>query len=88
MDEAVSIVRPMADPVRAAKKLQDVAQSYGCEDNLSVVVLKFHSLHTDTDPLIKELRSTIRRNTVQVILYSLNYLAVISFYSALQALLF
>lgn len=63
VDEAVSIIKPILDPVRAAKKLQDIAQSYGCEDNLSVIVLKFHSLHTDTDPLIKELRSTIRRAT-------------------------
>ncbi|XP_075214824.1 PH domain leucine-rich repeat protein phosphatase isoform X2 [Lycorma delicatula] len=65
VDEAVSIVRPMPDPVRAAKKLQDIAQSYGCEDNLSIIILKFHSLHTDTDPLIRELRSTIRHATLK-----------------------
>ncbi|XP_039279477.1 protein phosphatase PHLPP-like protein isoform X1 [Nilaparvata lugens] len=65
VDEAVSIVRPMSDPVRAAKKLQDVAQSYGCEDNLSIIILRFHVFQTDTDPLIRELRSTIKRATLQ-----------------------
>ena len=62
--EAISIVRPIEDAVLAAKKLQDLAQSYGCEDNLSIIVLKFHSVNSD--PLIRELRSTIRRATMQV----------------------
>lgn len=64
--EAVNLVRPISDPVLAAKKLQDTAQSYGCEENLSVLVLQIHSIVTDADPFVRELRSTLRKTANQV----------------------
>lgn len=66
VQEAVNLVRPVPDAVLAAKRLQDTAQSYGCEENLSVLVLRFHGLHVDSDPFVRELRCTLRKNTLQV----------------------
>lgn len=45
----------------SAKKLQDIAQSYGAEENLSIIVIKFNNLGTDIDFLMRELRHTIRK---------------------------
>lgn len=39
-EEAVREARAEANPVLAAKRLQDLAQAYGAEDNLSVVVVR------------------------------------------------
>lgn len=64
--EAVNVVRPVSDPVLAAKKLQDLAQSYGCEENLSVLVLRLHATIADPDPFVRELRSTLRKAANQV----------------------
>lgn len=66
VQEAVKLVRPERNAVLAAKKLQDTAQSYGCEENLSVLVLRFHSLNTEPDPFVRELRSTLRKAASQV----------------------
>lgn len=62
----MKLVRPERNAVLAAKKLQDTAQSYGCEENLSVLVLRFHSLNTEPDPFVRELRSTLRKAASQV----------------------
>lgn len=64
--EAIELVNSTEDSVLAAKKLQDLAQSYGCEDNLSIMVLKFQTFNPQNDPLIRELRSTIKRAALQV----------------------
>uniref|UniRef100_A0A1B6DTY1 PPM-type phosphatase domain-containing protein n=1 Tax=Clastoptera arizonana TaxID=38151 RepID=A0A1B6DTY1_9HEMI len=63
--EAIETVNSVGDSVLAAKKLQDLAQSYGCEDNLSVMVLRLQTYNPGNDPLIRELRSTIRRAGLQ-----------------------
>ncbi|CAH0389384.1 unnamed protein product [Bemisia tabaci] len=62
VEEAMAEVRSVRNPVLAAKRLQDLAQSYGCEDNISVIVLRFHGLLSEHDLLISELRSTLRRS--------------------------
>lgn len=41
VQEAVREARAEASPVLAAKRLQDLAQAYGAEDNLSVIVVRF-----------------------------------------------
>lgn len=40
--EAVEEIQYIANPVVAAKRLQDLAQAYGCKDNISVLVIKFN----------------------------------------------
>ncbi|BES88718.1 PP2Cc [Nesidiocoris tenuis] len=42
-ENAVSEIRDMEDPVLGAKRLQDLAQSFGCEDNLSIMVVKLNN---------------------------------------------
>ncbi|XP_065213412.1 protein phosphatase PHLPP-like protein [Planococcus citri] len=59
-EEAVAEVRSVSNPVLAAKRLQDLAQSYNCEKGLSVVVLRFQNLAEDFDLLAQEMRQTIR----------------------------
>ncbi|XP_057671677.1 protein phosphatase PHLPP-like protein [Diorhabda carinulata] len=51
--------------ILAAKRLQDLAQSYGAEENLSIIVVKFNVLSSDVDLLMRELRQTIRKNKYQ-----------------------
>lgn len=51
--------------ILAAKRLQDLAQSYGAEDNLSIIVIKFNLLGSDVDLLMRELQQTIRNNKFQ-----------------------
>ncbi|CAG9826129.1 unnamed protein product [Diabrotica balteata] len=51
--------------ILAAKRLQDLAQSYGAEENLSIIVVKFNVLSSDVDLLMRELRQTIRKNKFQ-----------------------
>lgn len=51
--------------ILAAKRLQDLAQSYGAEENLSIIVVKFNLIGTDVDLLMRELRQTIRKNKYQ-----------------------
>ncbi|XP_026681923.1 protein phosphatase PHLPP-like protein [Diaphorina citri] len=47
-EEAVAEVRSVSEPVLAAKRIQDLAQSYGSEDNLSVLVLRFQGSEFDS----------------------------------------
>lgn len=60
-NDVVGEVRKEANVLLAAKRLQDVAQSYGAEENLSIIVIKFNNLGTDIDFLMRELRHTIRK---------------------------
>lgn len=62
MDTAVTEARAERNPVLAAKRLQDLAQSYGVEDCISVMIVRFESSRADVDLLMKELRQTISNN--------------------------
>nr|XP_021184043.2 protein phosphatase PHLPP-like protein isoform X2 [Helicoverpa armigera] len=62
METAVSEVRAERNPVLAAKRLQDLAQSYGVEDCISVVIIRFDAARSDVDLLMRELRQTINSN--------------------------
>lgn len=52
-------IRAESNVILAAKRVQDIAQSYGATENLSVIIVKFNNLGTDADYLMKELRHTI-----------------------------
>ncbi|XP_033150769.1 protein phosphatase PHLPP-like protein [Drosophila busckii] len=45
----------------AAKRLLEIAQSFGATGNLSVIVLRFSHLSTDVDHLIRELKQSVRK---------------------------
>ncbi|XP_052747068.1 protein phosphatase PHLPP-like protein isoform X2 [Bicyclus anynana] len=62
VDAAVTEVRSERNPVLAAKRLQDLAQSYGTEDCISVVIIRFDAVRPDVDLLMRELRNTINTN--------------------------
>ncbi|KAL4708090.1 hypothetical protein ACJJTC_009869 [Scirpophaga incertulas] len=62
VDTAVSEVRAERNPVLAAKRLQDLAQSYGAEECLSVLIIRFDNVRSDVDLLMRELRQTINSN--------------------------
>lgn len=64
-DAAVAEVRSQSNVILAAKRLQDLAQAYGAEDNLSVIVVRFNIVKSDVDQLMRELRQTIRKNKYQ-----------------------
>ena len=51
--EAVEEVYESGNPVVAAKQLQDLAQAYGCKENISILVLR---LNTDKGPSLARLR--------------------------------
>ncbi|CAH1391630.1 unnamed protein product [Nezara viridula] len=53
-EEAASEVRHVTVPGLAAKRLQDLAQSYGCEDNLSVIVVSLQQTLTNTAYRLQE----------------------------------
>ncbi|GAB0089409.1 Protein phosphatase PHLPP-like protein [Sergentomyia squamirostris] len=55
-----AIIRSEENVILAAKRLQDIAQSYGAEENLSVIVLKFNNIGSEMDIVMRELRQTIR----------------------------
>ncbi|XP_038206413.1 protein phosphatase PHLPP-like protein isoform X1 [Zerene cesonia] len=59
VDAAINEVRAERNPVLAAKRLQDLAQSYGTEDCISVVIVRFDTVRSDVDLLMRELRQTI-----------------------------
>ncbi|XP_045520572.1 protein phosphatase PHLPP-like protein isoform X4 [Pieris brassicae] len=59
VEAAISEVRSERNPVLAAKRLQDLAQSYGVEDCISVVIVRFDTVRSDVDLLMRELRQTI-----------------------------
>lgn len=54
-------IRKEENVLLASKRLQDVAQSFGAEENLSIIVVRFNNLGTDIDFLMRELRHTIRK---------------------------
>ncbi|XP_034945281.1 protein phosphatase PHLPP-like protein isoform X2 [Chelonus insularis] len=67
IQEAVREVRAEANSVLAAKRLQDLAQAYGVEDNISVIVIRFTNFHSgDLDQLMKELRHVVSKNRNQL----------------------
>lgn len=61
IDTAIAEVRAERNPVLAAKRLQDLAQSYGTDDCISVVIVRFDT-RSDVDMLMRELRNTINTN--------------------------
>ncbi|XP_050307390.1 protein phosphatase PHLPP-like protein isoform X2 [Anthonomus grandis grandis] len=61
-ENAIKEVTLQRNVILAAKRLQDLAQSYGAEENLSIIVVKFNLLSSDVDLLMRELRQTIRKN--------------------------
>lgn len=64
-ENAIKEVSLQRNVILAAKRLQDLSQSYGAEENLSVIVVKFNLLSNDVDMLMRELRQTIKRNKYQ-----------------------
>lgn len=64
-ENAIKEVSLQRNVILAAKRLQDLAQSYGAEDNLSIIVVKFNLIGSDVDLLMRELRQTIRKNKYQ-----------------------
>ncbi|XP_015434327.1 PREDICTED: protein phosphatase PHLPP-like protein [Dufourea novaeangliae] len=63
IQEAVREARAEASPVLAAKRLQDLAQAYGAEDNLSIVVVRLTGPNQgDLDQLMRELRHAVGKN--------------------------
>jgi PH domain/leucine-rich repeat-containing protein phosphatase len=66
VQEAVREARAEASPVLAAKRLQDLAQAYGAEDNLSIVVVRLTGPNPgDMDQLMRELRHVVGKNRGQ-----------------------
>ncbi|XP_060811506.1 PH domain leucine-rich repeat-containing protein phosphatase 2 isoform X2 [Bombus pascuorum] len=66
VQEAVREARAEASPVLAAKRLQDLAQAYGAEDNLSIVVVRLTGPNQgDLDQLMRELRHAVGKNRGQ-----------------------
>lgn len=59
-EAAAEEVRAQENVILAAKRLQDMAQSYGAESNISIIVIKFNDHPSDVEQLMRELRSTIR----------------------------
>ena len=55
--EAVEAVYEIGNPVIAAKKIQDLVQAYGCQENISVLVIRFN---TERGPSLARLRPTLR----------------------------
>ncbi|KAI4464249.1 s-cell enriched with leucine-rich repeat-containing protein slra-related [Holotrichia oblita] len=64
-ENAIKEVTLQRNVILAAKRLQDLAQSYGAEENLSIIVVKFNLIGSDVDLLMRELRQTIRKNKYQ-----------------------
>lgn len=65
IEEAVAEVRSLPSPVLAAKRLQDLAQGYGCNENLSIMVLRFHNFSLNQD-LIREIKFSTMSNKIKV----------------------
>ncbi|XP_065358697.1 protein phosphatase PHLPP-like protein [Calliphora vicina] len=61
VDRIAREIRKEENVVLAAKRVQDIAQSFGSNENLSVIVIRFKNIGTDVDYLIKELKQTVRR---------------------------
>ncbi|XP_063972964.1 protein phosphatase PHLPP-like protein isoform X2 [Diachasmimorpha longicaudata] len=66
IQEAVREARAEASPVLAAKRLQDLAQSYGAEDNVSIIVVRLTGPASgDLDQLMRELRHAVTKGRPQ-----------------------
>ncbi|KAF5306399.1 hypothetical protein FQA39_LY08908 [Lamprigera yunnana] len=61
-ENAIREVSLQRNVILAAKRLQDLAQSYGAEENLSIIIVRFNLITSDVDLLMRELRQTIKRN--------------------------
>ncbi|XP_073823161.1 PH domain leucine-rich repeat protein phosphatase isoform X2 [Musca autumnalis] len=72
IDRIAREVRKEENVVLAAKRVQDIAQSFGAEGNLSVIVIRFKNIGTDVDHLIKELKQTVRRKPQSLVANSMN----------------
>lgn len=66
-EDAVAEVRNVEDPVLASKRLQDLAQSYGCEDNLSIMIVRLGQ--SQQDLLMRELSYTLQVCTLIVLFF-------------------
>ncbi|XP_055917109.1 protein phosphatase PHLPP-like protein [Eupeodes corollae] len=47
--------------ILAAKKIQDIAQSFGLEQNISIIILKFDNVDSYVDRLINELKQNVQK---------------------------
>ena len=66
--EAVNEIRYIHNPQLAAKKLQELAQSYGCPNNLSIMVLKLTLSSIYKQEFISKFRrSEIRPKTIPIL---------------------
>lgn len=66
MEEAAHEIRDISNAILAAKRLQDLAQSYGSEENLSIMVVHFGNLaSTNADQMMQDLRHTIQKTKQQ-----------------------
>lgn len=72
IDRIAREIRKEDNVVLAAKRVQDIAQSFGSEENLSVIVIRFKNIGTDVDHLIKELKQTVRRKPQSLVATSIN----------------
>lgn len=54
-------IRKEENALIAAKRLLEIAQSFGATENLSVIVVRFSHLGTDVDHLIRELKQSVRK---------------------------
>ncbi|EDW37254.1 GL26161 [Drosophila persimilis] len=59
-------IRKEENALLAAKRLVDIAQSFGASENLSVIVVRFRHLGTDVDHLIRELKQSVRKKPALV----------------------
>ncbi|CAD6997205.1 unnamed protein product, partial [Ceratitis capitata] len=62
IDRVTKEIRSEENIVLAAKRLQDIAQSFGADENLSILIIRFRYVGTDVDDLLKELKKTVRKN--------------------------
>ncbi|XP_034100458.1 protein phosphatase PHLPP-like protein [Drosophila albomicans] len=54
-------IRKEENALLAAKRLLEIAQSFGATKNLSLIVVRFCHLSTDVDHLIRELKQSVRK---------------------------
>lgn len=66
INSVVREIRSEDNVILAAKKIQDIAQSFGSDENLSIIIIKFVNLGSDVDLLMRELRQAVQKkpNTV------------------------
>lgn len=67
IEAVVTEIKKEQSIILSAKRIQDISQSYGAEDNLSIIIVKLNNLGTDVDFLMKELRHTIRKKPSSII---------------------